>query len=544
MALRFSMPIAQWVNSLGTPLAGGKLYFYTTLTSTPLDTYSNNALTTPNTNPVIADSTGTWGDIFLSATDYKVVLKTSAGVEVATIDPVHGGIAVAITASDVTYTPTGTGGQARTVTAKLGDDISTADYDTLAHAVTAAGVTQEINLLTNTHDEDTIWSGREHKSTVSPYLVNSVTWTGAALNAGMDVANRVLFVCEFDNNKIAFLHLDNPRKPVMWRRMACGTGPRWCKVYGQFLIVACATASTIEIYDISNLGGPAIVGAGIAVGTTPKQFDIDGTYLYLACYGTNKVEKWLMVGFGPGGVPTLKKVTDVTVSATPLCVKSNGAGVLACVGINGDIRILSAVGMTSLSTTAIVGAAELAFCAWISQSTLLVTDKRGRLYTVDVVDPSTPTVIGYISISTQPEMVIAIGRRAYVASLTDSPTVAKIDAIDLASAQAPVNYLSPATTVSGAGFLAYFREGSGIGYLYVAGHFTPWNIDVFEVPDSGEPYNPCLPFAFTPMTYPIKDGVTAPTAQLGIAQIYVDSVSGDLRIMFGDGTDKLIVVDT
>lgn len=40
------------------------------------------------------------------------------------------------------------------------------------------------------------------------------------------------------------------------------------------------------------------------------------------------------------------------------------------------------------------------------------------------------------------------------------------------------------------------------------------------------------------------DGVTAPDAIVGVAQIYVDSADGDLKIKFGDGTVKTITADT
>lgn len=42
----------------------------------------------------------------------------------------------------------------------------------------------------------------------------------------------------------------------------------------------------------------------------------------------------------------------------------------------------------------------------------------------------------------------------------------------------------------------------------------------------------------------IVDGITAPSTVSGVAQIYVDTSDGDLKIKFGDGTVKTIVVDT
>lgn len=71
-------------------LPGSKLYFYATGTSTPQDTYSTSALVTPNSNPVIADSNGLFGAIYLNASlQYKMTLTTSADVLVYTVDPVN-----------------------------------------------------------------------------------------------------------------------------------------------------------------------------------------------------------------------------------------------------------------------------------------------------------------------------------------------------------------------------------------------------------------------------------------------------------------------
>jgi len=42
----------------------------------------------------------------------------------------------------------------------------------------------------------------------------------------------------------------------------------------------------------------------------------------------------------------------------------------------------------------------------------------------------------------------------------------------------------------------------------------------------------------------LADGMTAPGTVAGMAQIYVDTADGDLKVKFGDGTVKTIVVDT
>ena len=84
------LPFFTGVDGNGLSMAGAKIEFYTTGTSTPKATYSDSGLTTPNANPVVADANGLFGPIYLASGDYKAILKTSAGVTVATRDPVPG----------------------------------------------------------------------------------------------------------------------------------------------------------------------------------------------------------------------------------------------------------------------------------------------------------------------------------------------------------------------------------------------------------------------------------------------------------------------
>ena len=89
MANRFYSPDQQFLSNSGVPYAGGMLYFYATGTSTPLNTYSNQALTIANTNPVVLDSNGQAGSIFLQNLAYKVVLADVNNNQIWTMDPVY-----------------------------------------------------------------------------------------------------------------------------------------------------------------------------------------------------------------------------------------------------------------------------------------------------------------------------------------------------------------------------------------------------------------------------------------------------------------------
>jgi hypothetical protein len=71
------------------PLSGGKLFFYDSGAMDLKTTSSDFAMTIENTNPVVLDAYGVPGDIFFSGTA-KVVLKTSADVQLRSMDPVNG----------------------------------------------------------------------------------------------------------------------------------------------------------------------------------------------------------------------------------------------------------------------------------------------------------------------------------------------------------------------------------------------------------------------------------------------------------------------
>jgi len=70
----------------GAILAGALLYVYEAGTTTPLDVYTDAALTTAEANPVVCDAGGLLPVIYGGPDDYKFVIKTSGGSTVQTID--------------------------------------------------------------------------------------------------------------------------------------------------------------------------------------------------------------------------------------------------------------------------------------------------------------------------------------------------------------------------------------------------------------------------------------------------------------------------
>lgn len=81
-------PLTQVLDANGDPYSGAKLYVFDAGTTTNRTTYSDKALTSANANPLVADSAGRFGPLYIAAssTDYKLRVDTSADVVIYTQD--------------------------------------------------------------------------------------------------------------------------------------------------------------------------------------------------------------------------------------------------------------------------------------------------------------------------------------------------------------------------------------------------------------------------------------------------------------------------
>lgn len=72
-----------------------------------------------------------------------------------------------------------------------------------------------------------------------------------------------------------------------------------------------------------------------------------------------------------------------------------------------------------------------------------------------------------------------------------------------------------------------------------AGHYNPQASETYDIGNIGAYLRNLFAAKIS-----LKDGVTAPVAVSGTAQLFVDAADGDLKVIFGDGTIKVISADT
>lgn len=142
MAALTPVPKIQFFTANGEPLVGGKLYSYAAGTTTPLVTYTDQAGTSANTNPVILDSRGE-ASVWLGTGPYKLRLTSATDVDIWTVDDIYSEGAQSIQellsasgSSLVGFIADGTGAAYRTVQAKLRDTVSVKDFGAVGDGVT------------------------------------------------------------------------------------------------------------------------------------------------------------------------------------------------------------------------------------------------------------------------------------------------------------------------------------------------------------------------------------------------------------------------
>lgn len=102
MASELFIPPSKALDANANPYAGAKWFFYATGTTTPQTVYTTSALSVAHSNPVVADSSGKFANIYFNpALVYRGVLKNAdESVTLHDIDPVNSGIVSQLASTD------------------------------------------------------------------------------------------------------------------------------------------------------------------------------------------------------------------------------------------------------------------------------------------------------------------------------------------------------------------------------------------------------------------------------------------------------------
>ena len=163
-------PKSQFIDSNGNPIAGGKVYTYSSGTTTPKVTYNDSSGLSPNTNPIILDAAGRaniWLDGF-----YNIVVNDSNDTLVYSTDNVSGAAAAPQASAYVPW-------------------VLVSTYGDLASAITALGsvvpgmilIDTEITVSVNTTVTSNITLVIPYKSTLTThYPINIPTGITLTIN--------------------------------------------------------------------------------------------------------------------------------------------------------------------------------------------------------------------------------------------------------------------------------------------------------------------------------------------------------------------------
>lgn len=146
----------QFLDNLGNPLSGGKIYTYASGTTTPQATYTSRTGLIANTNPIILDAAGRTPEQIWSTEGllYKYVVADSSDNVIRTWDNIGGSVVASDLAANLANTSNNslgdalvgfkqnngttflTGATARTVNAKLTEWVSVKDFGAVGDGIT------------------------------------------------------------------------------------------------------------------------------------------------------------------------------------------------------------------------------------------------------------------------------------------------------------------------------------------------------------------------------------------------------------------------
>lgn len=537
MAIGSLTPITRWqILQDGEPVPGALLYTYLSGSSTPQAVYTTSAINVARTNPVEAGADGVFPIMYLAPVAYRFTLTDADGnviypaqdniydfaeVQLATAGASTGSALVG-------FLQSGSGAVARTAQAKMRERVNVTDFgavgdgvadDTAAFNAALASLSSDGGTivispgtykLTSTWDltsKTNVWV--QGSGATCTKLVTTVTTT-AGINAST-TATRFTKLCDF-------------------------------ALYQSALVIpAVARAGN---YGIRNTGG---VGYQLHLDHVDIRFFAAAGVFIEGATGPTSVEDCSIQSIAGYGVQIKTLGGDV-----PQDVSLIRGNIQQCFG---GVNINAGFGW-SIQDTDIELGATATFPALYVQGASYGGTCTDATFSLDAI----PTPAACVCFDAGPQGIVIIGGLNYV---TISGGGAVDNLLFKDSGPAHITVIGGNYTQSGSGgttgYYANFTGGTNCAFIHpiltatfqagkaivndaAANFVTAIGIATASLAE-GDNNGASFPKVHTTMLA-LEDGVTAPSTIAGLAQIYVDTADGDLKVKFGDGTTKVISADT
>lgn len=267
-------PYQTVLDTNGNPVSGAKITTTLAGTSTPVATYTDQALTVPNANPIIADSAGRYVAFLTPGVGYKFAIADAASVPIRTVD--------GILAAPATPFNVASGGTGATTFNAHGVLIG---EGTSAITATGAGTAGQV-VTSNGASADPTFQ--------NPQLDNGLNDFRLTLESGVPVsstdqlAKTTLYCTPWKGNRLALYDSGGAATIYSSAEFSIAVPNAASQAYSVFAFNN-AGVPTLEVTAWTNdtTPGPAAFSLSATTGSRTKTGDL--TRRYLGCFRTTTV---------------------------------------------------------------------------------------------------------------------------------------------------------------------------------------------------------------------------------------------------------------
>ncbi len=227
---------------------------------------------------------------------------------------------------------------------------------------------------------------------------------------------------------VAQLDVAGNINPTAVGSVATGNSPNSFYLQGSYAYVANYGSGTLQVINISNPSSPVVVGS-VTTGAAYSVY-VQGGYAYVANYTSNSLQ---VINISNPSSPVV--VGSVTTGTSPNSVYVQGSYAYVA---NFNSNTLQVINISNPSSPVVVGVVTTgngAYSVYVQGSYAYVANyTSSTLQVINISNPSSPVVVGSVTTGPSPNSVYVQGSYAYVANFNSNT----LQVINISNPSSPV----------------------------------------------------------------------------------------------------------